>query len=168
MSNQLQQHSPTTQAQAMAANLQKVAEAKKVPRRVFRSNLLTMRYVFKAGKVANFLTKDGVTSQYVTDLSHEIEELDAEIAMGHPHILEGKEETTEAVDTMEALRQKHIQEYLAAQAKATKKDNDAGSSEQGKLNMSHSGNIAEAAAGSDSTVTNTPATGVKINVAKAS
>lgn len=147
-------------ASAMAKNLK--ADTTKVAARVFRSNLVTMRYVFKNGKVAPFLTKNGIDSEYATNIKYEVAELDAEIEMQHPNISSKPEEIQLSIEPIEALKKKHFEEFLALQAASLKKSNDAGYSEQGKLNVANSNTIADAAAGSDS---NTGA-GLKISIAK--
>jgi len=150
-------------AAAMAKNLK--ADMTKVAARVFRSNIVTMRYVFKNGKVAPFLTKNGRDSEYATNVKYEIEELDAEIEGGHPNISSKAEEVQLVMEPVEALKARHFKEFLAQQSASVLKTNDAGSSEQVKLNVANSTTIQEGAAGSDSSAV--PATGgLKINVSK--
>lgn len=159
----------TSHAAALAANLKEAAKAEKSANaRVYYSNMLTMKYIFKAGKVAAFLTKNGRTSEYTTNIKHEIEELDAEIELGHPNITSSPEETVAVIEPVEALRQKHFEEFKKMMEKATLKTNDAGTSDQGKLNVANSTSIAEASAGSDSYAATAPAptTPVRINIAK--
>jgi hypothetical protein len=152
--NQIAQASVTTQnaanshSAALLENL-KNSDNSQVAARVFRSNVMSMRYVFKNGKVAAFLS-----GKYSTDIAHEIQELDAEVAAHHPNINTNPEEIIDTIDPIEALKKKHIEEYLAQQAKSLHKDNDAGNSEQTKLNVANSRTVGDGAAGSDSAVGN--------------
>lgn len=139
---------PETAIQAHTAAMQKNLQAdtsKLAVARVFRSNIPSMRYVFKQGKVAPF-----ISGRYTTDIAHEIEELDAEIAHRHPNISANKEEIVDTIEPLEALKKKHFEEFLLMQAKTLDKTNDAGTSEQGKLNVANSTTVAPGAAGSDS------------------
>lgn len=157
----------TAHAQALLANLKNSSQAKVAPR-VFRSNIVTMRYVFKNGKVAPFLTKNGIDSEYATNIEHEIQELDAEIASNHPNISSKPAETVETLEPIEALKKKHFEEFKKMLASNTLKTNDAGTSEQGKLHVANSTTIGDGAAGSDSSVGNVNTTGamsaVKISI----
>lgn len=81
----------------------------------FVSALPSCKYVFRSGKVANF-----VGGQYITKIQAEIDELNEEIAFGHPHISVDKNEVTVAsdkVDPMAAIKKRAVEEYLAEQAK---------------------------------------------------
>lgn len=132
----------------------------KVQPRVFHSNIPSMGYVFKAGKRASF-----INGKYITDIQYEIDELDAEIAMGHPMIyIKADEPPVELIEPMEALRAKFVKEYVEQQAKNTLKSNDVGTSTQGKLNPASSTDIQEGMA------SGMPAGsgGIKINIGKAS
>ena len=149
-------------AQSYATALQKNLEADstQIAARVFRSSLLSMRYVFKNGKVAPFMTKNGIDSEYTTDIKHEIEELDGEIRFRHPNLSSKPEELVSKIEPMAALREKHFKEFMEMQAKAVSLDNNAGYSEQGKLNVANSRSIAEAAMGNGAPT----GSGVKINL----
>jgi len=118
--------------------------------RVFRSNIASMRYIFKNGKTAAFLTDNGSTSKYVTNIRHEIEELDEEIALGHPNIHVREEVVEPVIEPLEALKARHFAEFKKIYEAASLKTNDAGYSEQGRLNVANSTTVAEGAAGSDS------------------
>jgi len=145
--------SMTAHSAALLANLKNSSMAK-VPARVFRMSLVSARYVFKNGKVAPFLTKNGVNSEYATNIEHEIQELDAEIAMNHPNISSKADEVVAAasIEPLEMLKKKHFEEFTKLQAASVVKSNDAGSSIQTKLNVANSTTIGDGAASSDSTV----------------
>lgn len=167
-SNAVNQNQGSKHAEALLNNL-KSADKTKVAPRVFRSNIMSMRFIFKNGKVAAFLS-----GKYVTDIKHEIEELDEEVANGHPNINCNPEETVETIEPLEALKAKHFKEFMEAQAKTLNKNNDAGFSEEKKLNVLNSNHVADAMAGSDSSgnnatnpnpvTTSSSSGGVKINI----
>jgi len=157
MSEPTSQPAIATHTAALLDNLKKASLAR-VPARVFRSNIASMRYVFKTGKVAAFLN-----FKYATDIAYEIDELDFEIAVGHPNITANKEEVVETIEPLEVLKKKHFEEFLKAQATAVSKDNDAGTSDQGKLNVANSRTVGEGMAGSDSSAT-APTAGIKISL----
>lgn len=113
---------------------------------VFRSVMPSCQYVFRSGKVAPF-----INHEYATSMPQEIAELNYEIEMGHPHIKvspQGATKSTIKVDPLEEVRAKAIAEYIANQAKANDINNDRGTSEQGKLNVSNSTSVAAGMAGS--------------------
>jgi len=157
------------QGYAAALNKNLRADTSRVEARVFRSNILTMRFIFKNGKVAPFLTKNGRDSEYTTDIKHEIEELDDEIAMRHPNISSKPEEIVHTIEPVEALKARHFKEFQEQMARSVVKSNDAGSSSLEKLNVANSTTISEGAAGSDSNgVASAPATsGIKISIGSA-
>lgn len=128
---------------ALLANLN--ADNSRVAARVFRSNIPSVRYIFKNGKSANFLG-----GKYITDIVHEIRELDYEIALHHPNFSVNMEEVVPTMEPLEALRARFIAEYKAELATNVSKNNDAGYSDQGKLNVANTTTISEGAAGSDS------------------
>jgi hypothetical protein len=113
---------------------------------VYYTNLPSVNYIFKNGKQAIF-----VSQRFCTDVPAEVEELNYEVSLGHPHIYIKQEAPTiqsNMLDPMEALREKIIAEYKAAQTAAINPENDLGTSDQsGKLNIATSRTIAEAAAG---------------------
>jgi len=143
---------------ALKANM--AADLTQVTARVFRSNISSCRYVFKNGKVAPF-----IGGKYTTDIKHEIDELDAEIDMKHPHISANKEEVVSTVEPLEALKARFFAEFQAAQAANLLKDNDAGTSEQGKLNVANSTTVAAGMADSSSTGA-APSLGLKVGAVK--
>ena len=88
----------------------------------FKCNIPSSRFVFKSGKVAHF--NCGI---YNTESQKEIDELNAEVAEGHPHITAAGEITAEQLDPMSALRAKIIEEYKASAERANNPNNDMGS-----------------------------------------
>lgn len=154
-----------SQVQAMQMNKKVASNPARAPEAlVFKNAMSNCQFVFKTGKVANFMQ-----GKYITDLQWEIDELQNEINSGHPHIyIDDKERTVAVVEPVEALRARHIAEYLAANAAAVDKTNDAGSSEQGKLTVANSSTVASGMAGSDSSNVAAPAApvaGLKISLA---
>lgn len=90
----------------------------------FCSNLPSSKYVFRSGKVANF-----VRGQYLTTIQSEIDELNNEIELGHPHIsIDPKEKTVDSMhaDPLAKIKKQAIEEYIAAQAAAIDPSNDMG------------------------------------------
>lgn len=87
------------------------------------STFPSCQYVFKSGKVAAFI--GGI---YRTNIKSEIEELDSEIAEGHPNLYVTEEKTvdTTKLDPLANLKEKIIADYIAAQAKAVDPTNDMG------------------------------------------
>jgi len=152
------QNSAPSYAQALATNLKIAATPKKVEARTYSCNMLTLRYVFKAGKVAVFMTKDGITSEYTTNIAHEIEELDAEIEMNHPNISVKVMTAVPVIEPVEALRAKHFAEFQAIMDKQNGRKGDGGHSVQGPLNVLNSDTVAPGAASSNESV------GLKISV----
>ena len=119
-----------------------------VIKRVFKSRVPFCKYIFKNGKEAPF-----IAGRYLTDVKSEIEELDAEVESKHPSIYidaAEKEVNTAKLDPIEEIKRKAIAEFVASQLAANSKTNDRGSYEPGKLNVTTSATVAEAAAGSDS------------------
>ena len=143
---------------ALKANL--AADLTQVTARVFRSNIPSCRYVFKNGKVAPF-----IGGKYITNIKHEIDELDTEIEMKHPYISANKEEAVNTIEPLEALKVRFFAEFQAAQAANLLKSNDAGTSEQGKLNIANSSTVSAGMAGSSSAGA-TPALGLKLGTVK--
>lgn len=118
---------------------------------VYYNSLVNCQFIFKDGKVANFLG-----GRYLTNTPKEVEELDAEVALGHPHIYVKSEELTidtTFVDPMDAIREKVRKEVLAEMAATTSKDNDRGNYDvSDKLQgIGNTNTIAEGASGSVST-----------------
>lgn len=78
---------------------------------LFRSNLPSCKYIFRSGKVAEF-----VAGNYITKNQKEIDELNEEISYGHPHLFVEAGRTTvqaDELDPLNALKKKLRQEILA-------------------------------------------------------
>ncbi len=120
----------------------------------FYNSLGNCSYVFKNGKAAPFFS-----GMYATDIQEEIDELNAEIAAGHPYLFINKDAlTVETVDPIEALKKKHIAEYLATQAAAMDKSVETASDKEFKMtSISNSDSVGAAMSGSTST--DAPVTG---------
>jgi len=113
--------------------------------KVFKATLPSVNYIFRNGKPAIF-----INSRFATAIQTEIDELEAEIAAGHPHLfIDEAEKTIDAklIQPMEALREKLRAEIMAEMAKAVDPTNDMGTSEQGPLKPANSQDIATAAEG---------------------
>ncbi len=113
--------------------------------RAYKSSLQSVNFIFKDGTKAAF-----IGGKYLTSKKSEIDELDAEIELNHPHLFHAtKEEVIELTTTpMEALRAKFFKEFQAQQASAIDKSNDAGQYTQDKLNPVSTSDVASAASGS--------------------
>lgn len=114
---------------------------------LFMSNIPSSRYIFKNGKVANF-----VGGIYTTSIASEIEELDSEVDNGHPHIsIDSSRRVISAdeLDPMVALKKKLRAEILAEQAAINPPGRDFGQSDEGKqVGLQTSASIAPVTAGS--------------------
>jgi hypothetical protein len=118
-------------------------------KRLFKSSIKTCNFGFPNGKVANFRF-----GMYATADEYEIQQLEKEIAAGHPNIYidpEAKTLTAEQENPMLALKKKIIEEYLADQAKFVNPENDMGTTETPKLNPVSTTGIAAVALGSGPT-----------------
>jgi hypothetical protein len=150
-SNTKQNTAVETYSATLLKNLRESSQKKVEPVK-FKSNILTMRFIFKNGKVAPFLTKDGKSSEYTTNTEHEVQELLHEVDMRHPNItVAPAEEVKPVMEPVEALKARHFAEFKKMMEATLVKTNDAGSSQQGPLNVANSTTISEGAAGSDST-----------------
>ncbi len=118
---------------------------------IYFNTLQNCRYTFKNGKDANFLN-----GQYVTDIRSEIDELDAEVEFGHPHIYvdaNKRQIDVQFRDPVEAIKRQAIAEFLAQQKEATNKANDMGTTSQaGRVieGIANSNTVGEAASESSS------------------
>lgn len=117
---------------------------------VFKSRIPSCKFLFKNGKEANF-----IGGRFMTDVQSEIDELQAEVTLNHPHIYVDSAEAkvdSEKLDPLEEIRKKAVADYLAKQAAAVATSNDRGSTAQGgKLEgIANSATIASGAAGSSS------------------
>jgi hypothetical protein len=114
--------------------------------KLYKSYVDSVKYIFKAGKVAYF-----IRGRFSTAFPSEIAELDAEIAGGHPTIYFDPEEPTAtamAESLMAGLKARYYQEFLAdIAAKTQDPSRDMGESEQGKLVPANTQTIAPVAAG---------------------
>jgi hypothetical protein len=114
--------------------------------KAYKSTFMSLNYIMKNGKPAIF-----VNGQFVTNVKLEIDELDHEIAEGHPHIShdEGATQiTVEQVDAMAGLRAR-LREELIAEMKANESVlKDVGSAEPTKLMPGNTMDISQAALGS--------------------
>ena len=113
--------------------------------KVFKSNIPSINYIFPWGTVAAFQF-----GTYRTDMEKEIEHLEAEVKLNHPHIYidETEREIDSAmVDPIHALRAKIIAEYEASRARAENPDQDLGKSDQSAVKPSNSRDVAVAMAG---------------------
>jgi len=136
-----------THADAIQANT-KASLPVKTTARVFRSAMASVSYTFKNGKRANF-----VGGRYVTDIAHEIAELDAEIELHHPTFSSKPEETVEVTEPLAALRERFFEEFKAQEAALAARDKNTGASTVGSLNVLNSTHVADAMAGSNSGAT---------------
>lgn len=137
-----------SQAQALDnINQYNDAHSKDVPKQAFRNNVKHSKYIFRNGKVANFV--DGV---YVTTVEWEVEELMKEVKARHPHIhlMDGKDIPQTADEAREALRAKIIAEHEATKARTMNKDNDAGNTDITKLVPGNTRSIGDVAGESTS------------------
>lgn len=118
-------------------------------KRLYWATMPFLNYVFSKGKMAVFKHH-----RYATDIPAEIEELDKEVAAGHPQIYVKADQpflSDEMDDPLKALRNKFIAEYLAEQAKFTDPANDMGTSSQQQIRPQSTSDIASVAAGGDAT-----------------
>lgn len=113
---------------------------------VYWGTLPSINYIFPNGKPAIF-----VNNRFTTNIPYEIEHLDNEIKMGHPHIYKKPgEETMDAkyLDPMEAVRERIIADAIAMGLVTANVDRDMGTSDQTqKLNVQTSTDVAAASAG---------------------
>jgi hypothetical protein len=118
---------------------------------LFKSRIPFIQYFFKSGKQAAFLN-----GEFITDTPSEVEELNLEVASGHPHIFideDKKTVDTNHLDPLDEIRRKAVEEYKASIAAATDKNQDRGSTEQGKLEgIVSTSTISDASASSDASV----------------
>ena len=116
---------------------------------LFKSRIPSCRYIFKNGKEAHF-----INGEYMTDIEEEIEQMNYEIKLGHPHLFVDAEKVTvdtTKLDPLSEIKAKAIAEYIARQKEATDPSNDMGSTgvEPGKLKgIGNSRGVASATAAS--------------------
>ena len=114
---------------------------------VFQSTFPSINYIFGNGKPAIFQG-----GYYRTAIQWEIDELDNEIRMGHPHISRPTDESarvvsSDMIDPMDILRAKIIAEYEAKKVVDASGDRDMGTYVAPALKPASSKDVAEAAAG---------------------
>ena len=115
----------------------------------FQCSLGYSRFTLSKGKDVHFLN-----GEYLTDIQSEIDELNTEVANGHPHITVNPDRVTvdtKFVDPLEAIKAKAIADYLANQAASLDKTNDRGDYDASKLTgIGNSTTVSEGMAGSNS------------------
>lgn len=125
-------------------------------KKVFKSTQPSIQYCFKNGKIAAF-----ANFEYATELESEIAELQAEIGeegqgkSRHPHLYvdpDKAEIDTEAMDPLEVIRKKAVEEYIKTQARAMNASKNVSSYDNsvGNKGMVTTATIAEAMSDSDS------------------
>ena len=125
----------------------------------FKSVAPSMVYIFPNGKPAIFLR-----GKFVTTVQAEADHLDAEIALGHPHISrmtseEVVEHETTPADIVAAMRDIIIAEFLEATRKASgNSDRDMGSYAAGPVKPASSLDVGAAMAGGSGVPVVSPAT----------
>lgn len=93
---------------------------------VFQTGMMSCKFVFSNGKVANF-----VGGKYYTDLDNEIAELNREISAGNPNIAYFGKMAKADINPANALKRAAIREFLEEQRR--KVGRDMGTSVQGPL-----------------------------------
>lgn len=120
-------------------------------KRLYFASMPFMNYVFAKGKLAVFKHH-----RYATDVPEEIEELDKEVAAGHPNIRidpEMRYLTAEMEDPMKALRARFYAEFMKEKMAQINPENDMGKSEQVAIKPQSTSDVAAVAAGGDATQT---------------
>jgi hypothetical protein len=123
---------------------------------LFKSNQLSSNYIFRSGKVANF-----VHGRFSTDMQSEIDELESEIKLGHPNIFKDSKEATidtEKLDPLWRIKENIRAEILADIAKNNDPNRDMGSYNSGKLNAASTRDIESVAAGAGPSISPAMAT----------
>lgn len=113
--------------------------------RIFKATLPSVNYIFTNGKPAIF-----VQGKFTTNIDFEIQELEREIATGHPHIYIDPAESeidSDALTPMEILRAKVREELVAEMAAATNPANNMGTTVQEPVKPASTADIAQAAQG---------------------
>jgi hypothetical protein len=110
--------------------------------KVFKSSLPSVNYIFGNGKPAIFQN-----NKYTTGVEAEIQELENEIRLGHPHIYidpADSEIDSEAATPAELLREQIRKEIIAEMAAATDPNNDRGSYTAPELKPANTADINDA------------------------
>lgn len=113
---------------------------------LFKARIPAINYVFKNGKPAIF-----IRGRFSTDVQSEIDELNAEIALNHPHIYIDDTETSvesDGSDLVSGLRERLRAELIAEMAIAGSLSNDRGASKDGPIKPASTVDVAVLAAGS--------------------
>lgn len=129
-----------------------MTEATTKTRKLYKATLPSINYIFKNGKPAIF-----VRGRFATDVQAEYEELDAEIAAGHPHIyIDADEPIAEAntADLISGLRAQLEAKIRAEMAAASDINNDRGTVEPTALKPASTVDVAPAAAGNGPDLSN--------------
>ena len=116
-------------------------------KKVFKSRIPSINYIFPNGKPAIF-----VFGKYITDNEEEIAHLTKEIKDGHPHLYIDDNETevqapASGNELIAGIRAQLRAELIAEMAKATNPANDMGNSTAEPLKPANSQDVAQAAAG---------------------
>jgi len=120
-------------------------------KRLYKSTFKFGSFVFPNGHKADF--KGGM---FATDNPYYIQELDKEIAGGHPQMYidpNARTITASQENPMLALKRKFYEEFQAELQANLNPKNDMGTSEQSKLNAASTTSIAPVALGGDGTST---------------
>lgn len=89
-------------------------------KQVFCSTLPSCRFVFANGVVAEF-----VAGEFHTDEEYQISELQAEVDRKHPNLFRNPkklEVDTDAIDPIEAIKQKAVADFIAEQKEKEGRD----------------------------------------------
>jgi hypothetical protein len=132
--------------------------------KLYKATLPSVNYIFKNGKPAIF-----VRGKFATEVAAEIEELDFEIAAGHPHIYVDKDEPeadSGNQNLLAGLRAQLEAEIRAEMAAASSLKNDMGNSEATKLIPASTVDIAAAALGAGPATDSTSAKLLNLKVGK--
>ena len=134
------------------SSLEPSAEKKEM--RLYKSRLLSCKYIFTNGVAANF-----VNGKYATPVESEIAELDAQIRQGHSHLYVDKDEITidyDHTDPLAELKKKFFAEFTAqaeaaaATQAAVTAGRDLGATVHGVLKAANTTDIAPVALGNGS------------------
>jgi hypothetical protein len=126
-------------------------EVLKKPRleRLFKTNSKSIKYIFKNGHVANF-----IKGRYTTSDPEKIEQLEYEVASGHPEIhidLNEREIDPRMEDPKLRMRAEILKDLMEANMAATNPERDMGTYEPAKLTPQSTKDIAPVAAGGNAT-----------------
>ena len=117
-------------------------------KKIYKNRIMSSRYLFADGHEAAF-----VAGKYYTDITGEIEELNAEILKGHPHLYvdpADAEIDTDNLDPFAEIKRQAVEQYIADQAAASSQANDRGTTAQVAVTPASSATVAVGAADSNS------------------